>query len=769
LRWLTAVVAFAFILLVARTTRAETWQAPVGGKAIALGDLRVACGPPAADWTLDADGHALRPPAADEAIGRATTVKVAANAAACEKSTSSITLVTTGRWPTIDPSASTVAIDEARVELRGRGLKGVIVAWRAAAKSGDDRCVQPQVEANVERCAVGVGRGLAADPSSTALEWWPAGARTSDDVVTYDAAARVVARGELALRPGRVLVSSVASSDASIDLAGAGVTRIPLVHPDAVSGADCGNAQCEISQGAIVVRGVSSLAGSVAIRIRLLPRVYLHRGDAIESTPTIQVPILPCTIAIASGDALRGVDDSRVVVRLDARCAADARRLRYIANGRSADVLQVEQDGSSALVLLRVGRVDGEELAILASRGTSDLAAVGAAHAPARALAAPRAQLSLAGYGPIDFIPTNRPATTRFADAPGAAKFVLVPVEGVYDATADASGATSVIAQSLAGGFVALRFAYRMPTLPGALASADLAVLVEPFARPIHEANVPAALGASTLGDRPLAELVCGDGGNGSVAVKPGTVAHVPYDARDTCRIILHRERLAAADGAQNLNLEIDITSAAGAARPEAHVSQPIVMRASAQPRFMWIRGVGAPFDRVTVRLSHSSDESHYVGGADTRVSTPSAQWSVVTGTGHARLYATTSIPTGLYRVSDQGHSGLLTLNFGVVARMTWLDTEGHEGFLGLEAGVMGMGLANDTDASGHSLTQVATVTGLGLSVPIANRSLATETSINLHAWLEYEVSRDLGHQPGSPLGFVFGPSISIGNIGTNL
>ena len=82
---------------------------------------------------------------------------------------------------------------------------------------------------------------------------------------------------------------------------------------------------------------------------------------------------------------------------------------------------------------------------------------------------------------------------------------------------------------------------------------------------------------------------------------------------------------------------------------------------------------------------------------------------------------------------------------------------------------MMAEGLANDVDSSGHSLTQVATMTGLGLSVPIANRSLATETSINLHAWVEYEISRDLGGEPGSPLGFVFGPSLSIGNIGTNL
>ena len=54
--------------------------------------------------------------------------------------------------------------------------------------------------------------------------------------------------------------------------------------------------------------------------------------------------------------------------------------------------------------------------------------------------------------------------------------------------------------------------------------------------------------------------------------------------------------------------------------------------------------------------------------------------------------------------------------------------------------------------STGQPLTQVATVPGIGLSVPIANRSLATETSINLHAWAEYEISRDLGQRAREPL-----------------
>ena len=311
-----------------------------------------------------------------------------------------------------------------------------------------------------------------------------------------------------------------------------------------------------------------------------------------------------------------------------------------------------------------------------------------------------------------------------------------------------------------AGGFVALRFAWRVPTLPGALATTDLAVLSEPVQRPMHEASVLAPLS----GAHPIVELLCGSGG-AEQRILPGEAAHVPYEDRDACRVVLHRERLTPEAGAQHLQLDVEVTRVDGEARQDAHVFQPVVLRSGDQPRTVWIKGVRGPFDRLTGRVSPTGES----GTDDPLHVEPSVQYAVVFGTSHFRLYATGAIPTGLFRVSDRAHSGILTLNFGALLRATWLDGAGHEGFLGLEAGMLAEGLAGDQSPSGNSLTQVATVTGIGLSVPIANRSLATETSINLHAWAEYEVSRAFGGQPGNPVGFVFGPSISIGNIGANL
>ncbi len=766
-RLLVAASLLFLFALTSRVAHAETLQAPIGGKAVLLGDGRVVCPGVATDWGLEQDGHAVRPPSADDAIGKPIEVRVAATASACASAATPLTLVATGRFPAVDAPSSTLFVDDARFELHGRGLRGAIVRWQLGERSGEDRCVLPQTDAAGEHCSVAVGRGLPADPAGGALSVLPAGAHAGADVTTFDASGRRVSLEELVLRPGRVVVTALLPPDVSIDLAGGTASRIPLVHPEAVAGADCGAASCAASGGSIVIGGVSTVTGALSVRLRLVPRVVLARADTTDSAPVVQVPVLPCAMTVASGDALRGVDATRVVVRVDARCAAEARTLRWFSGGRALDLLDAVDAGSATFVLLGLGRVEGDEVVVTASRGGAEGSTVGQARARTRSLPPLHTALSLDGGEVIDFVPTNRPALVQWSRSPGGGELALLPLEGVYSVTVQ-DGATRLQGQRGAGGNVALRFAWRSPGLPGSLASADLALVSDTVAHPMHEASVPVALGSAS-GGAPFVEMLCGSGPT-LQHVAPGQAAHVAFDDRDTCRVVFHREHLSDDAGTQHLQLEVDVTRVDGEARPEAHVSQTLSLRAADQPRFAWLKGVVGPFDRATVRVAYVGDAAD--GRGDSSGSTgeePSIQWSVVFGTGHFRLYGTTAIPTGLYRVSDQAHSGILSLNFGVIMRATWLDTAGHEGFLGLEGGMVAEGLANDTSNTGRSLTQVATVTGVGLSVPIANRSLATETSINLHAWFEYEVSRALsGNETGNALGFVFGPSISIGNIGTN-
>jgi hypothetical protein len=242
---------------------------------------------------------------------------------------------------------------------------------------------------------------------------------------------------------------------------------------------------------------------------------------------------------------------------------------------------------------------------------------------------------------------------------------------------------------------------------------------------------------------------------------------HLAFAARNGCRVILHRERLSLEYGTQKITLEIEVDKVDGAARGEAHFTQVIILRHGPDPRVAWIKGVVAPYDRVVVRLSHFADEAHYLGALEIPSGAPAVQWTTVFGTGRVRIYATTAIPTGLYRFGTHAASGVLSLSLGVISRFTWLDSEGHEGLLGLEAGIMAFGLTGDTSTAGNeSLTQVGAVVGLGLSIPIANAGAPTQASINLHAWLEQRIAGS-GGEASSGQAVIFGPSISLGNVGT--
>ena len=127
---------------------------------------------------------------------------------------------------------------------------------------------------------------------------------------------------------------------------------------------------------------------------------------------------------------------------------------------------------------------------------------------------------------------------------------------------------------------------------------------------------------------------------------------------------------------------------------------------------------------------------------------------------------ATTAIPTGLYRFGTANTSGVLSLSLGILTRLTWLDTDGHEGLLGLEAGLMAFGLTGDVSASGAPLPQVGAVVGAGLTIPIAGAGSPTQASINLHAWAEQRITGS-GAEAASTRALIFGPSISLGNVGT--
>jgi hypothetical protein len=237
--------------------------------------------------------------------------------------------------------------------------------------------------------------------------------------------------------------------------------------------------------------------------------------------------------------------------------------------------------------------------------------------------------------------------------------------------------------------------------------------------------------------------------------------------------VTLHQERVRPEDGLQEIVLEIEVSRATGARRPEASVNERMVLRPGGEIRTFWLKAVTDEFDHVVVRASHVLDETRYVLSPTARQALPSVQWSATIEGGWARLYATVAIPAGLYRMNEP--TGQLTLNFGVLSRLTWLDRRGKEGLLGLELGFMGMGLIPQKQSTGNVPRSLAAVLGLGLRI-----DLGAGAGVGVHLWGGYEFrdayyydlrdANDPASGRAAPHWAVyFGPSITIGNAGTNL
>jgi len=757
---LFVVAIVASLVTLVGSARAETLQAPVGGRPISIGEGRIACSAPVGGWVAEDAGRVLRPPSADSAVGTVVEVRVAPIGACAQKSTV-LQLVATGAWPRLDMASFTLAVDEGRLEGKGHGLRGVTVTWPTeGGERAADTCGAPKA-APTETCTWGVPKTLPADPSASSLQWLPRGAHAVSDAVIFDSEGKKAPPQAFAILPGRVEILSILPADASVDVS-SGVGRAPLSHAEAIAGVECGGVHCTLEGGALLVPAPPPGVASLDIKFRLVLHAFYARRNPPDTQPVLRISILRCTTDVVSGPALRATDSARVVVRVEGACMRDIGLLRFLIGTRHADVVQIERANEATYVVLNVGNVDTPTLAITAVRGEGEAAVVAVARTETRPAPVVRTVIEIPGFPPMDFIPNNRRAIVHHPRVEGA-ELVLLPVVDVYD-TKDDAGVSTVQGDVNAAGAVTLQFGYRVPTLPAPLDKLDLAVLSDPLRRNVKEANLPAPIGLSALSAEPLVEVVCADSDGKLRRVEPGVVPHLPFSLRDGCRVIFHRQRLSPEYGTQKLSLEMEVDKLDGTPRGEAHVSQTIVLRAGTEPFIAWIKGVHAPYDRVVVRLSHVADEAHYLGALEIATGAPAVQWAVVFGTGRVRLYATSAIPTGLYRFGTGGTSGVLSLSIAIISRLTWLDSEGHEGLLGLETGLMAFGLTVGT--SPNPETQVGAVLGIGLSIPIAGAGSPTQASINLHGWVEERITGS-GPEALSQRAIIFGPSISVGNVGT--
>jgi hypothetical protein len=756
------------VLGVVGTARADVIHAPVGGRAVPLGEGRVACEEPGHAFIGEPGARLIRPPASAESIGHAIELRVAPTLAACDESTSTVTIVATGKVPVVERGSVTFGADEGRVDARGEHLLGSSVIWKSDTNSGIDTCHAPQTLPNAhEECSWSVARGLSASPDVTRLVLLPAGAHTLENAVFYDQTGTRVSLDNLVLHPARVTLLRVVTPDASVDLS-TGQGEIPLVHPEAISSADCGALSCEMLNGKLIVRGASKAVSALEVKLRLVPDVFVARRDTLETTTSAKLPVMHCPMSIVSGAPFRDNDDAKAIVRLEGRCGSDVGALRFVSFERPLKVLDLMRTDDASYAVLRLGYVRDDAITISAVRGEPDGVVIASAQAATRPTPQVRAVLELAERSNLSFIPNNRPAKVHVSAAGERLRYQILPIDEVYDVIEAATG-SMVQANPNAAGLTSLRFGIRATNLPDRLNKIDLAVVTDALQRSTGQANLPVPIEPSEGRAKPLVELWCGGGQEGLREVHIGETAHLPYAMRDMCRVVFHRELLPPEYGTQKLNFEVDILRVDGTAKPEGHVSEIVTLRHGDSPRYAWITGITNAFERISVRVSHVADENHYLGAEEVRTGAPAAQWSAVMGTGRVRLYGTTTIPTGLYRFAkSKQYSGVLALNFGVISRLTWLDEEGREGLLGAELGVLVFGVANSTSVTGANLRQVGAVVGLGFAVPIANRGTPTQASINLHAWAEFNLA-GADDAKGSRYAFIFGPSISIGSVGVNL
>lgn len=746
------------VVLFPVTTKAETLQAPEGGKPFQLGRDRVVCSGLSNGWTASPDRKSIRPP------GSATTatieITVADAPGDCAQSKASVSLVVTRAWPEVDPTSIVFFPEEGRLELSGRKLEGVQFFWQAGDRTGKQTCLVSLKDAKGEQCTLPVDRKL---PTGTAFRWLPAYGKDGTDVATFDADGRRVYFASFAVIPARFVLGQIFAPADTLDIS-QGLGTLPLVHPDAIASVECGLARCDLGDGGIVVRGVPAQATQVSVTARLSPRFTFSRGERLENSASATFPVSRCPLTVASGYPLRDADQPQILVKMLDRCRTSA-RLRWFIGADPAEVVREVSSSDGDYVLLRGEPLSSASATITVARADSAAGVIGSVITPTTSSPRPQSILELPGHGPIGFIPTNRDASWSVGGVPHA-RLVPLDLPGVYTVHTEKER-TSIRGDRNTSGFTNLRYAYRRNDLPKGFEDVNLAIITESVQRPLHEASVPVPFDATSTRKDPLAEFVCADKAGKAAALPPGKPLRIPFSARETCRVVIHQERLQPEDGEQEVVLDIEVTKIGGGKRSDASVSERMILRPGGEAKTFYLKGITEQYDQVAVRLSHVVDETRYVLGTHGKQTPPSEQWSATVEGGRVRLYVSLNVPAGLYRINAPAAS--LTLNFGVLGRLTWLDRQGKEGLLGLETGVLGASLIpqqyNNSPAFPPTLV---TLLGLGVRVDIGQGA-----AVGVHLWGAYEFRSEYfygdDNRKATHWSLLFGPSISIGNVGTNL
>lgn len=747
--------------------------APAGGAALLLPGQRVVCpqqtngdADAANDaelgWRVDASGRKLVP---GKTVGAHASFEVAASIAACATERETLTATSVAAWPQIADDGVVAYLDTGRVEVRGASLKDIVLHWRQGERTGSDICREPDIKQAQQQCTFAIPSDFTADLTGLSLTIAPEGVHGGADAFGYDNKGRRLPMASLQRQPSKIVLREFLAAETTLDAANE-EARIPLRHAEAIAQVSCMDAVCEWTGSEVLVRGLRGNDEALELRVQLRPHVYYQGNKELSQTAAFWVPLQRCPLSLASALPFRSVGSQKVVLKVGGRCAEDD-SLRFFVNGNSAAVIDHVSANASRYVVLALDSNLGDEISITLQHRNR---VVALSRSKTRQMPNVHARLELSGHGAIDFLPTNRDADLLLPSLGESSQLLPLPVSGVYSVTTTPGSNARVRGVIGATGWVALRFAVRDTSLPGPLAQLNLLQFSETVDRSIHSASLPLSLGASALSDKPIVELLCSDAQGVPRVLPPAKPISLDYVGKDSCRLVLHRERLLPEEGEQLLRITVNVAALDGVNRPEAAIDQRVRLSPGRDPKVLYIGGVLAPFDRVVVRatvVTEDLPDAVITERFTDRLTLPQVQWSLIMGNNKLRLFATTAMPTGLFRVAGEKHSGLVGLSAGILVRLVWLTRMGVQAPIGIEGGVLVLGIAGDTTPAPHG--QFAAVLGLSLGVPIANVSRTTQAAISLHAWAEYEISRVFIKNAGSPWGFVFGPSLSFGDVGLNL
>lgn len=660
-------------------------------------------------------------------------------------------------------------VDEGRLELKGGALTGATVWWRVGDRERWTADTCPGGAA--DSCSVNIPVELArAALSRGPLEvlrlppgFPPPAGSAGPELWTRVSAGRPEAApvhvDELRVPVQRMIIDAPLVRASSVE-AWREQNVLPLALPDIVASVSCRPASCWVADDGASVIVVPPAGGDVVnIAARLRTGFAVQQADGLVTTSSVALPVARCQLRPLSLAVLAGTEDHLLPVALGDRCPSDLSDLAAETTPPSAAFIE-RFASDSKRADIRLGHVprgiDSLELRLVRA---STRAIVGSVRLDVRARYAPL-QVSLIDplVGELGVIPTNRDVRIEWAspDRKVAPDIQPVSLPGFYTVRRE-DGVTYIRGQTRTVGEIPLVFAYQPPGSPLAGPLATFESDVHFAVRPV---NVPVSLATDDARTGKLFTMLCRNEQGGEQEIKAGVLNSLPYASRGSCRLRIERGVLSPEDGTQHIRVTVSVTSPSGAAR-DGGFSRVVSLAANTNTDALWV-GQGAsmlPYDHVVVQVTHDDEVGYYVASGGTS-GIPSRRYQMVFGDGRMRLYGSATVPTGLYRITGGATgSGVLQFNAGVVARLAFLDREGHEYPLDLEMGLLG------TDLSGEPALSV--VLGPGITVPLLNPQQAAQAAIGIHAWLEWAPGRN---GPGErQLAFIFGPSISLGDFGTNL